>query len=159
MWNWIPSNIWVGVGQMSSSDVTFEIAPIYKKQGIIFHQAKCTEIYPEGLNQSKPFIKVQSTSSDQFYDIECDYIVNATGPKLNFAATPGLGPHGGHTQSVCTVEHAVKTSAALDILVEEMKRGHNKTLVVGTGHGMCTCEGAAFEYIFNLEFELRRRSR
>lgn len=27
--------------------------------------------------------------------------------------------------------------------------------VVGTGHGTCTCEGAAFEYAFNLEFELR----
>ena len=25
------------------------------------------------------------------------------------------------------------------------------------GHGTCTCEGAAFEYIVNLEFELRHR--
>lgn len=28
---------------------------------------------------------------------------------------------------------------------------------MGTGHGTCTCQGAAFEYLFNLEFELRRR--
>jgi sulfide:quinone oxidoreductase len=160
MWNWIPSNIWVGVGQMNSNDVTFEIAPVYKKQGITFHQAKCTEIFPSGLNHSKPFVKVQSTTADgldEVYNIECDYIINATGPKLNFAATPGLGPHGGFTESVCTVEHAVQTAAALDVLVDQMKQGQHKTLVVGTGHGMCTCEGAAFEYIFNLEFELRRR--
>ena len=29
--------------------------------------------------------------------------------------------------------------------------------LVGVGHGTCTCEGAAFEYIVNLEFELRNR--
>ncbi len=39
-WNWIPSNIWVGVGLMKPEEVTFEIAPIYKKMGIVFKQAK-----------------------------------------------------------------------------------------------------------------------
>ena len=38
-----------------------------------------------------------------------------------------------------------------------MRRGARKRFVVGTGHGACTCEGAAFEYIVNLEFELRAR--
>jgi sulfide:quinone oxidoreductase len=38
-----------------------------------------------------------------------------------------------------------------------MKAGHSATFLIGTGHGACTCEGAAFEYVFNLEFELRRR--
>ncbi len=37
-----------------------------------------------------------------------------------------------------------------------MKKGVRKTLVIGTGHGLCTCEGAAFEYVLNVEFELRR---
>ena len=26
-WNWIPSNIWVGVGRMSPEEVTFPLAP------------------------------------------------------------------------------------------------------------------------------------
>jgi len=34
-----------------------------------------------------------------------DYLINATGPKLNFAATPGLGPEG-NSLSVCTPGHA-----------------------------------------------------
>jgi sulfide:quinone oxidoreductase len=38
-----------------------------------------------------------------------------------------------------------------------MRRGERKRFLVGTGHGACTCEGAAFEYIVNLEFELRAR--
>ncbi|NJL24251.1 MAG: NAD(P)/FAD-dependent oxidoreductase [Calothrix sp. SM1_5_4] len=88
--------------------------------------------------------------------VEYDYLINATGPRLNFAATPGLGPEG-FTHSVCTVEHAVDTSNELDRVVEEMRGGARKTFVIGTGHGLCTCQGAAFEYIFNLEFELRQR--
>ena len=38
-----------------------------------------------------------------------------------------------------------------------MRRGERRTFLVGVGHGTCTCEGAAFEYIVNLEFELRNR--
>jgi sulfide:quinone oxidoreductase len=38
-----------------------------------------------------------------------------------------------------------------------MRRGEKRRFLIGVGHGTCTCEGAAFEYIVNLEFELRRR--
>jgi sulfide:quinone oxidoreductase len=38
-----------------------------------------------------------------------------------------------------------------------MRRGERRRFLVGVGHGTCTCEGAAFEYIVNLEFELRAR--
>ena len=38
-----------------------------------------------------------------------------------------------------------------------MRRGERHRFLVGVGHGTCTCEGAAFEYIVNLEFELRNR--
>lgn len=160
MWNWIPSNIWVGVGDMQPDEVTFELSPVYKKMGITFHQARAIEIHPEGSNTiEKPHVITESTNDSNRGAkeiIEYDYLINATGPKLNFAATPGLGPEG-FTHSVCTVEHASDTAKHLDALVEEMKTGKSKTIVVGTGHGLCTCEGAAFEYIFNLEFELQRR--
>ena len=43
-WNWIPSNIWVGVGQMTEKQVTFELGPIYKKLNIAFQQAKALSI-------------------------------------------------------------------------------------------------------------------
>jgi sulfide:quinone oxidoreductase len=88
--------------------------------------------------------------------VRYDFLVNATGPRLNFAATKGLGP-GGHSLSVCTDDHAVATARALDECVAKMRRGERQRFLVGTGHGACTCEGAAFEYIVNLEFELRAR--
>ncbi|MBL7687948.1 MAG: FAD-dependent oxidoreductase, partial [Bdellovibrionaceae bacterium] len=159
-WNWIPSNIWVGIGHMSADDVTFDLKTVYDKSGIRFIQARATEIHPEGLDSSpRPFVSFETTddSIPARQTIQYDYLINATGPRLNFDATPGLGPHGGHSLSVCTVEHAVETASALSELIKEMQAGKKKTFVVGTGHGLCTCEGAAFEYIFNLEFELRQR--
>ena len=47
-WNWIPSNIWVGVGQMKEEQVTFDLAEIYRKTRIDFRQARAISINPEG---------------------------------------------------------------------------------------------------------------
>ena len=30
-WNWIPSNIWVGVGSMERREVVFPLAPVYAR--------------------------------------------------------------------------------------------------------------------------------
>ncbi len=38
-----------------------------------------------------------------------------------------------------------------------MKAAEKQPLLIGTGHGNCTCQGAAFEYVFNVEVELHRR--
>jgi sulfide:quinone oxidoreductase len=157
-YNWIPSNIWVGVGRMKADQVTFPLAPIYAKKGITFHQALAQEIHPEGdATTSKSYVKVlytDSARSGQEANIEFDYLVNATGPKLNFAATPGLGPDG-HTVSVCTYGHAVEAAESLKEVIEAMKAGKRQSLAIGVGHGTCTCEGAAFEYTFNVEHEIR----
>lgn len=158
-WNWIPSNIWVGVGRRTAKQVTFPLAPIYQKKGIRYEQALATAIHPEGdAAHARPFIDIEYTDAQrrgQTAQVEYDYLINATGPKLNFQATPGLGPDGGHSVSVCTAGHAVAASAALDHVIAKMKQGQPQTLIVGMGHGTCTCEGAAFEYTFNVEHELR----
>ena len=165
-WNWIPSNIWVGVGEMSKEDVTFDLDPVYKKAGITYKQAKAISIHPEGKASSdKNFVTVEHTSKSQggeIEEIEYDYLINATGPKLNFGATPGLGvgtTMGSHTVSVCTADHAIHANHELQALIKEMKNSPKdapkKKFLIGTGHGMCTCQGAAFEYIFNVEHTLR----
>ncbi len=159
-YNWIPSNIWVGVGLMQPKQVTFPLAPVYQRAGIRFVQARATEIHPEGRgDDARPFVVTESTLAGregQREDLHYDWLINATGPKLNFGATPGLGPEG-HSLSVCTESHAHETARALDAAVERMRRGERQRFLIGTGHGNCTCQGAAFEYIVNLEFELRAR--
>jgi len=156
-WNWIPSNIWVGVGKMQKEQVVFPLAPIYRRKGIEFHQALAQSIFPEGdETSSKPYVEVSYTDparSGTIGKIEYDYLVNATGPKLNFAATEGLGPDG-HTVSVCTAGHAVEAAAALKEAITKMQNGEKQRLAIGVGHGTCTCEGAAFEYTFNVEHEI-----
>ncbi len=84
-----------------------------------------------------------------------DYLINATGPSLDLGAAPGLGPDG-QSHSMCTAAHATDASAALQASIARMREGARQVLVVGTGHGTCTCEGAAFEYAFNVEHGVRQ---
>lgn len=158
-WNWIPSNIWVGVGVMPKSKVIFPLAPVYKKTGINYVQAKATEIHPHGnASDPRPAVLVEHTGPDRAGEtsyVSYDYLVNATGPKLRFEETEGLGPEGGFTASVCTADHAVHAAAELRRVISDAKAGKQQTVVIGTGHGTCTCQGAAFEYVFNVDHELR----
>jgi sulfide:quinone oxidoreductase len=156
-WNWIPSNIWVGVGRMEPARVLIPLKPIYDRKGIVFHQGFATAIRPEGTGESSPSVDFTYTDESRRGETACvdyDYLVNATGPALNFAATPGLGPDG-HSYSVCTAEHAAATAEALDRVIARLRAGERQRLVIGVGHGTCTCEGAAFEYAFNVEHTLR----
>lgn len=159
-WNWIPSNIWVGTGYMRPEQVTFALAPVYRKLGIPFHQARAVSLHPEGEGEHHtPFVTIEYTSPERRGErarIEYDFLINATGPRLNFGATKGLGPDA-NSLSVCTYGHAANTAEALRASIARMKQGEQQTFLIGTGHGTCTCQGAAFEYLFNVEFELRRQ--
>jgi sulfide:quinone oxidoreductase len=158
-YNWIPSNIWLGLGLMEEKQVVLPLEPIYRRAGIGFVQARAVEIHPEGDDGSSlPFVVAESTLPEELGKrsrINYDYLVNATGPKLNFDATEGLGPEK-NSVSVCTPDHAKAAAKQFLELVKRMKGGDRCRFVVGTGHGQCTCQGAAFEYVVNLEFELRR---
>ncbi|MBK5914035.1 NAD(P)/FAD-dependent oxidoreductase [Rhodocyclus purpureus] len=158
-WNWIPSNIWVGVGDMKEDDVCFDLAEIYRKTRVDFRQAKALSINPEGdATSAQPYVSIEYTlpaRAGERENISYDYLVNATGPKLNFGATPGLGPEHGLTVSVCTASHALEANEQLQQNIGAMRAGASRTFVVGTGHGTCTCQGAAFEYIYNVDHKLR----
>jgi sulfide:quinone oxidoreductase len=157
-WNWIPSNIWVGVGKMTKQDVVFPLAPVYARKGIDFRQAKAVAIRPQGdPDDPRGAVDIVYTSPERAGSEErlrYDYLVNATGPRLRFEATEGLGPDG-HSLSVCTADHATEAAHRLDEVIERLRAGETQTLVVGMGHGTCTCEGAAFEYVFNVDHQLR----
>ena len=159
-WNWIPSNIWVGVGKMSPEQVVFPLAPIYRRQGITFHQARAVAIRPEGdADDPTPAVDIEYTDParvGQGGRLRYDFLVNATGPRLRFDLTPGLGPDA-NSLSVCTAGHATQAAAALEDVIGRLEAGQRQTLVIGMGHGACTCEGAAFEYVFNVDHVLRER--
>ena len=159
-YQWIPSNIWVGVGKMTIDQVRFRLRPLYKRWGIRFEQGKAVELHPEGDGSNPiPFVTIEYTDPSRKGEtarIEYDYIVNATGPKLNFEATPGLGPDK-FSYSVCSCDHAQETWNALKSCFERMEKGEKLTFLIGTGHPTATCQGAAFEYALNVAHQIRVR--
>ncbi len=63
-YNWIPSNIWVGVGLLKKEQVTFPLAPIYRRAGIDFKQARALALYPEGVpGNARPSVRVTTSVS------------------------------------------------------------------------------------------------
>jgi len=159
-YQWIPSNIWVGVGKMTIDQVRFKLKPVYDRWKIDYKQAKATTIFPEGGRDSeRPYVSIEYTSENrrgETENIDYDYLVNATGPKLNFAATEGLGP-GKFTHSVCSCDHAVATWGALKACFTRMEQGETLRFLIGTGHPGATCQGAAFEYALNVAHQIKAR--
>lgn len=159
-YQWVPSNIWVGIGRMTPKEVTFPLAPLYQKHGIGYKQAKVISFHPEGnTTETKPFVNVEyvsTTDKGKTETITYDYLINATGPKLAFDLTEGLLPGTNKTFSVCTYDHASHAWEGLEKLIEELKSGKKNfaKILIGTGHPKATCQGAAFEYIMNVEQEL-----
>ncbi len=158
-YNWIPSNIWVGTGKMDRKKVVYDLAPIYRRIGVDFRQAYATVLYPEGTAENErpqvEFVYTDEVNRDTADRVEYDYLVNATGPKLNFEATEGLGPKAGNSFSICTDLHAVEAWDELKKIIDRARAGEKLRVVAGMGNGACTCQGAAFEYAYNVEHVLR----
>ncbi|MEP2240346.1 MAG: FAD/NAD(P)-binding oxidoreductase [Maribacter sp.] len=161
-YQWIPSNIWVGIGRMKSEQILFPLPPLYKKKNIGYKQALVTTFHPEGdAETASPFVNIKYVNGEQKGNTEkvtYDYLINATGPKLAFDMTEGLNPGTNKAYSVCTYSHAEHAWHALDDLIQQMKQGKKAKILIGTGHAKSTCQGAAFEYILNVEQELRRHN-
>ncbi|RCW92504.1 NAD(P)/FAD-dependent oxidoreductase [Winogradskyella arenosi] len=159
-YQWVPSNIWVGIGKMKSEKIYFPLAPLYKKKGIQFKQAKAISFHPEGdKTEQTPYVLseyVVGNQKGQQEKITYDYLINATGPKLNFGATEGLIPGKNKAYSVCTYSHANHAWGGLNKVIQQLKAGKKAKILIGTGHAKSTCQGAAFEYILNVEQELRK---
>jgi len=95
--------------------VHFELAPVYEKIGVSYVDGRATTIKPDDRE-----VTVQTASGEERM-IAYDFLLNATGPYLNFEATPGLGPSTGNTTSVCSVEHAVEARDRYLDVVRELK--------------------------------------
>ncbi|MEC1715907.1 NAD(P)/FAD-dependent oxidoreductase [Schinkia azotoformans] len=148
---YIPSLVWVGVGQMQPEKTMFELAPILKKKGIKFIQAWAREIHPD-----EQYVVTESKDGTK-QTVNYDYLINATGPHLNFEGTEGLGPDNGYSHSICNIHHAKMARDAYLDKVERMKKGEHVNILIGTGHGQATCQGAALEYITNIHSDLVKR--
>ncbi len=100
---------------------------------------------------------VTEDGQDSTFKLEYDYIILATGPKLDFGATEGLGPMAGKSWSICNPPHAIEARDHYLESVARMQAEEKQRIVIGTGHGGAPCQGAALEYITNVHKDLVRR--
>ena len=136
----IPSLIWLPLGLREPQDITFALAPMYERKGIRFVNQAAT-----GFDLDRRSVVTASGE-----EIEYDGLLIATGPRLAFEKVDGLGPHGGYTQSVCNLEHALLAKDAWERFLERPG-----PVVIGTAQGG-SCFGASYEFLFNVQHRIRK---
>jgi sulfide:quinone oxidoreductase len=133
-----PSLIWLPFGKRRPDDITFPLAPTFESHGVDFVHGEATALDLDGR-------KVTTTAGTYEYD----YLIIATGYRNNYGVIPGLGP-GGNAYSITTLDDAVKAGEGWRKFLE--KPGD---IVVGATQS-AGCFGAAYEYLFNLSYQLRK---
>ena len=138
---YVPSLIWVPFGRRKVKDISFNIEKVLNKNGIEFINDSAVKVNPEG--------NTVQTAKNGF--VNYDYLVSATGIKMNFDIVKGLAPEEGMIDNIVIPKYAEKAYEHFEELVKEPG-----PIVVGATQG-ASCMGAAYEYLFNLDKELRKR--
>ncbi|MBI5512661.1 MAG: FAD-dependent oxidoreductase [Deltaproteobacteria bacterium] len=134
----IPSLIWVPFGLREREDISFDVRPVYQKKGVTFLERKVTGFdleRREVLTDGEP--------------VPYDYLLIATGPRVDFASIPGLKP-GDTAWSICTMDHALETRAGWERFLNDPG-----PVVIGATQG-AACFGAAYEFVLNVRYQLKR---
>ena len=139
-YRFVPSNPWVAVGWRTADDVSVPLRGSMNKRGIEFIAQRVEEIRPQD----------NTLRLDSGDEVNYDYLVIATGPRLAFEEVPGLGPDG-HTQSICTLPHALTAYAEYQEFLK-----NPGPIVIGAAQ-LASCFGPAYEFAMILDTDLRRR--
>lgn len=136
----LPSLPWLIMGWRRPADITLNVGDILKPRGIKFVHAAALEVQPE-------LGRVRTAAGALTYD----YLIISTGPQLAFDEIPGLGPDKGHTDCTFSLDHALRTSAHWQGILDAPG-----PVVVGSAQ-MVSCFGPSYELAFEMDAELRRR--
>ena len=132
-----PSLIWLPFGKRSPENITFPVAPTFEEHGIDFQPAAATEIDPER-NRVR-------TGEDTWHSY--DYLVIATGYRNNMDAVPGMTDN---AVTITSLPDAIRAG-------EQWRRFLDKPgdVVIAAAQG-AGCFGAAYEFLFNMSYQLRK---
>lgn len=132
---YVPSLIWVPFGKRKVNEISFPVSPIFKKHGIKFIQDKAVKVIPE-----QNIVETEKSGN-----LSYDYLVVASGVSLNTEAVPGYH----FVENIVTPPLAEKCNIKFQEFIK-----NPGPVVVGATQG-ASCMGAAYEYLFNMEKELR----
>ncbi len=136
-----PSNPWVAVGWRKAENIQVDMNQPFGRHGIEFIDTPAKSVHP-GENH------LMLTDGRR---VDYDYLVITTGPRLAFEEIPGLGPHGGFTESICTTPHAAQAWGSYQKFLE-----NPGPIVVGAVQG-ASCFGPAYEFVTIIDADLRKR--
>lgn len=137
---YVPSLIWVPFGRRKVKDLTFPVEPVLKKKGIKYIQDSATKVDPDN----------NIVQTEKNGDIQYDYLIVATGCAQKFDILENLHPDAGYVQNIVIPKYSEKSYEAYKEYLKDPG-----PVVVGATQG-ASCMGAAYEYLFNLERQLRR---
>jgi sulfide:quinone oxidoreductase len=132
-----PSLIWLPFGKRDPQDITFPVAPTFEQHGIEFINSAATEIDPDA--------KVVRIADGTQY--RYDYLVIATGYRNDMTVVPGLIEN---AVTITTLEDAVRAGERWRRFLDDPG-----DVVIAAAQG-AGCFGAAYEFLFNTSYRLRR---
>jgi NADH dehydrogenase FAD-containing subunit len=135
-----PSLIWLPFGVRTPDEITFPLGPTFEKHGVAFVHGAATAL-------DLPNRKVRTTEGEYGYD----YLVIATGYRNDFSVVPGLGP-GGNAHTITTLADAIEAGEGWKRFVR-----NPGDVVIGATQS-AGCFGAAYEYLFNVSYQLRNEN-
>jgi NADH dehydrogenase FAD-containing subunit len=133
-----PSLIWIPFGKRTVGRITFPVADTFESHGVHFVHGEATRIDPDAQ-------QVDTSRGARDYD----YLVIATGYQNDFDVVPGLGP-GGYAHWITDLDGAVDAAVGWARFLNDPG-----PVVVAATQG-AACFGAAYEFVFNVAYHLKR---
>lgn len=132
----MPSLIWYPFGLRDEADISYDVRPAYEARGITFLQTEATRFDLD----AQQVITRDGT-------VDYDYLVVATGPKVDYDYIPGVREH---SHSILGIPAAEEAKAAWSNLLD------NPGPVVVVAAQGAACFGAAYEFLFNARYQARK---
>jgi len=136
-----PSLIWLPFGKRNPQDITFPVGPTFAEHGIEFVHAAATDIDPD----RRCVTVADGSAAGRTYSY--DYLVIATGYRNKLDVVPGLTEN---AVTITTLPDAIKAGEAWRAFLKEPG-----PVVVAATQG-AGCFGAAYEFLFNLSYQLKK---
>jgi NADPH-dependent 2,4-dienoyl-CoA reductase/sulfur reductase-like enzyme len=136
----VPSLIWVPFGKREPTDITFDLAPVFEDHGVEFVLAEATRVDPAAQ-------QIHTSNGTYAYD----YLIVASGFNPQFDIIPGMEPGEHSYYCIASLEQAVQAHDGWKGFVD-----NPGPVVIGATQG-AGCFGAAYEFLFNFAYELKKK--
>ncbi|WP_107772449.1 NAD(P)/FAD-dependent oxidoreductase [Nocardioides sediminis] len=132
-----PSLIWLPFGKRDREDITFDVVPTLEEHGVGFEHAAATHVDAT----------TRRVTLDDGQVLGYDYLVIATGYRNQADVVPGFAEN---AVTITTLAEAERTALAWQKFLD-----NPGDVVIAATQG-AGCFGAAYEFLFNTSYQLRK---